>query len=785
MKKNFEQRKKVIVDFINDPKYVPMKEKELAIMLQVSSEDRPIFKLALEELLDEEKIVLTRRGRYALPEETVYVGTFIAHEKGFGFVESEDLEDDLFVPASHTNGAFHQDIVEAVLLPRRAGKRREAEIRHVVSHGITEVVGTFQESRNYGFVVPDMTKIGQDIFVSKGQQNHAKDGDKVVCEITEYGNGSRKSPEGRIKEVLGSADAPGVDVLSLIRGFGLPEEFSEEVKQAAKKVAVPVSERQLKGREDLRGVTMVTIDGLDAKDLDDAVSLSKTDDGMYHLGVHIADVSEYVKEGEELDTEALNRGTSVYLTDRVIPMLPKALSNGICSLNAGEDRLSMSCLMDVDAHGNVTNYKICESVIHVDRRMDYKTVARIVNARADEVLGNPLADPSYNDDITKEELGAILKDHGSLCDMFAEMATLSGILHEKRRQRGAVDFGNEECEIRLDETGAPVEIVPHERNIATNLIEEFMLLANETVAQHFYWLEIPFVYRNHEAPDPEKIKELGRFVRALGYSLKVSQSGVHPKELQRLLDSIAKAPEEGLLMRLALRSMKQAKYEPDRLGHFGLACDYYTHFTSPIRRYPDLQIHRIIKKQLRGQMDGSAIDHYRSILPGVCKQSSQLERRAQDAERECDKKKKAQYMSYRIGEVFRGRISSVTAWGIYVELPNTVEGLVHISKIPGDYYEFDEKAYEIRGSYQNRVYRLGQEVTVICHDVDVVAGNIDFLLTDDALDSVGSERDTAGKKKDKAAKKKDVKKPEGKKKPEKKLSSKKGKGQKGKKRRKA
>lgn len=708
--KTFEERKKTIEDLVTSEAYVPMKEKELAIMMQVEHEDRPVFKKALEELLLENRLQITKRGRYVKPEERIYTGTFISNGKGFGFVEVEGQKEDYYVPETRVHGAFHQDTVQIVLLPGQRGRRQEAEIVKIISHGIVQVVGTFEKSQNFGFVIPDNGKIARDIFIPKESVKNAVTGHKVVAEITDYGKDGR-NPEGRIVEILGHENDPGVDILSIIKGFELPMEFPEKVLNQAERVASPVSEKDREGREDFRDVMMVTIDGEDAKDLDDAVSLTM-EGGLYRLGVHIADVANYVQENSALDREALKRGTSVYLVDRVIPMLPHTLSNGICSLNAGEDRLSLSCIMDIDKKGEVVDYRIAESVIRVDKRMSYTEVAAILEDEDEELT------EKYKEQVP----------------MFKQMEKLAGILRKKRRERGSIDFDFQESKMILDEEGVPVDIMPYDRNTATRLIEDFMLIANETIAGHFFWLEVPFVYRTHEAPDPEKIKKLNLFVNNFGYYLKASKDEIHPKELQKLLGKIEGTEEENLISRLTLRSMKQARYTPECTGHFGLACSYYCHFTSPIRRYPDLQIHRIIKESIRGRLNEDRITHYNDILNGVCKQASDLERRADEAERETEKHKKAQYMAGKMGEVFEGVISGVTGWGLYVELPNTVEGLVHISKIPGDYYIYDEAAYEICGETTGRTFKLGQKVSVKVNDVDTASGSIDFLLEEDDIE---------------------------------------------------
>ncbi|MDO4331097.1 MAG: ribonuclease R [Eubacteriales bacterium] len=706
----FTERKNLICELMKDPHYVPMKEKELAVFMQVKPEDRAEFKRVLDSLLEEGRIALTKRGRYRQPEEKEMTGVFTSHAKGFGFVSVDGVEEDFFIPEGCVHDAFHGDTVKIRILPGKRGQRTEAEITEIIARAFTQVVGTYEQSKNFGFVAPDNQKIACDIFIPKEKSHGAVDGHKVVAEITDYGKENR-NPEGKIVEILGHINDPGVDILSIVRAFDLPEAFPERVLNQAQRVAGTgeVSEADRAGRRDLRDMVMVTIDGEDAKDLDDAVSLSVEND-LYRLGVHIADVTNYVQENSALDWEARERGTSVYLVDRVIPMLPHVLSNGICSLNAGEDRLALSCLMDIDKKGNVVNYEIVESVIRVDRRMSYTNVKKILEDHDEDVI----------------------REYEPFVSMFEEMAALSAILRKKRQERGAVDFDFPESKIVLDREGNPLEIRPYERNVATKLIEDFMLAANETVAQHFYWLEMPFVYRCHENPDPDKMEKLGLFIHNFGYHIKLGQGAssceIHPKELQKLLNQVEGTPEEALIARLTLRSMKRANYTTDCAGHFGLATQYYCHFTSPIRRYPDLQIHRIIKEFLRGRLKEERIDHYREILPEVAKHSSQTERRADEAERETDKLKKVQYMESRVGEVFEGVVSCVTGWGLYVELPNTVEGLVHVNSLDGDYFYYDENRYELIGQMTGRCYKLGQKLKVRVAFADRFNRTIDFVL---------------------------------------------------------
>ncbi len=704
-----DKRKKVIMDLVSAEFYVPMKEKELAVMLQVSKEDRGELNRILNELLAEGKLSLTKKGKFikAKYSDKELVGTFISHPKGFGFVEIEGRDEDLYIPENFVNGAFHKDTVRVSLLSGYSagqnGRRQEAQVIEILARGMKQIVGIYDKSnKNYGFVMPDNTKVGEDIFVPLERSKGAVSGHKVVCEITDYGKNNRK-PEGKITEILGHVNDPGVDIMSIVKGYELPTEFSEKIMHQVERVANEVSEADMAGRRDLRAVQMVTIDGEDAKDLDDAVSLTR-DGALYQLGVHIADVTNYVQENSALDWEARERGTSVYLVDRVIPMLPHKLSNGICSLNAGENRLALSCLMTIDQKGEVVSHEIVESVIRVDRRMSYTSVKKILDDKDEETC----------------------REYEELVPMFELMRELAGILREKRKKRGSIDFDFPESKIILDGQGHPVEIKPYERNVATKIIEDFMLIANETVAEHFHWMELPFVYRTHDNPDPEKISKLGTFIRNFGYSIKSRQEEIHPKELQKLLAKIEDTPEEALISRLTLRSMKQAKYTIDCTGHFGLACQYYCHFTSPIRRYPDLQIHRIIKEQIRGRLNEKRIEHYSEILPEVAKHSFEMERRADEAERETDKLKKVEFMEQHIGEIYEGVISSITTWGVYVELPNTIEGMIHVSMLPGDYFYYDEETYEMVGQATDIRYKLGQKILVRVNATDRLLRTIDF-----------------------------------------------------------
>ena len=679
MDQTFEKRKKVIYDFICDDFYIPMKVKEIATVLQVSKEQRRDLQEVLDALVEEGKITLSKRGKYSKGQTKRITGTFQANIRGFGFVMVEGEDEDIFIPGENVNGAFQGDEVECIITGAPGGKRKEGKIVRIVSHQVKKIVGLYEKSKSFGFVRPDNQRYLKDIYIPAGKEMGAMDGHKVVVELTSYGQEHAK-PEGKIVEIIGHVNDPGADILSIVKDYDLPTEFPEKVLNQAVRVGKDVSEADCAGRLDLRDWQMVTIDGEDAKDLDDAVSLTMKDEN-YQLGVHIADVTNYVQEKSALDREALKRGTSVYLADRVIPMLPHVLSNGICSLNAGEDRLALSCIMTVSPKGEVIDHQIAETVIRVDKRMSYTGVSKVL----------------------AEEPEALEEDK-DFVPMIQKMQELSTILRERRGKRGSIDFDFPETKIELDEKGKPINIKPYERNSATKIIEDFMLLANETVAEEYFWREVPFLYRTHEVPDEEKIKKLSTFINNFGYYIHVHDE-VKP-----------------------LRSMCQAKYTTENTGHFGLAAKYYTHFTSPIRRYPDLQIHRIIKENLRGRLNENRIEHYDKILPEVAKQCSDRERLAEETEREVVKMKKAEYMRMHIGEEYEGVISGVTKWGIYVELPNTVEGLIHVVDLRDDHYNFIEQTYEMVGEHTGKTYKLGEKVRVRVSDADKLLRTINFEL---------------------------------------------------------
>lgn len=728
MKKNqqVKKRKKIIYEIMCCKEYQPMRAKELAVLLQIPAGKREELHKILDMLLEEGKISINKRGRYeAVRNSTVkkeketgkkqvkterkkgqyYTGTFISHPRGFGFLEIPEEEEDIFIPEESVGTALHGDTVQIIVKKDgKDGKRCEGEVVKVLERGTREVVGTYQQCDGFGFVVTDNQRFLKDVFIPAGKSLTAEDGDKVLAEIKDHGN-KRRSPEGKIIEILGKPGECGVDVLCVAKSYELPMEFPEKVAKQAERIKETLNEGDFYGREDLRDVVMVTIDGEDAKDLDDAVSLTK-DEEFYHLGVHIADVSNYVQYNSALDKEALKRGTSVYLADRVIPMLPKKLSNGICSLNAGEDRLALSCLMDIDKKGRVVSHRIVESVIHVKERMSYTDVKKIL-LQEDEELA---------------------KCYEGLLPMFFQMKELSELLRNRRKKRGAIDFDFPESKLVLDERGKVIDIYPYEQNIATRLIEDFMLAANETVAEEYCMLGLPFVYRTHENPDMEKMETVLEMVHQAGIKVKKEKETITPKEVQKILKELEGMECEPFFARLILRSMKQAKYTVEDTGHFGLAAKYYCHFTSPIRRYPDLQIHRIIKETLRGKMTEAKIQHYRGILEEVARQSSAMERRAEEVERETIKMKKAEYMKQHIGEAFEGTVSGVTEWGFYVELDNTVEGLVHVNSLTDDYYSFDKDRYCLVGDMTGRTYTMGQRVKVWVENADENTKTVDFKI---------------------------------------------------------
>ncbi|BDR71511.1 ribonuclease R [Clostridium tetani] len=695
-----------LIEFMKEQAYKPMNLKELAKVFNIKGDEIEDFKKVLDYMEKDGLVVKTRTEYYGVPERMgLIVGKIQGHQRGYAFLIPEDDIQDVFIPASGLNGAMNGDkVVVKTFKEVREGKKSEGEVIRILNRANKTIIGTFEDSKNFGFVVPDEKRIYQDIYIPKGNVAGAHSGDIVIAEITKWPE-KRRSPEGKIVEILGKKGEKGIDILTIIKKYNLPEEFPQKVQSYLDGVPNEINEEEYKNRLDLRDIKIITIDGEDAKDLDDAISIEKLPNGNFYLGVHIADVSHYVKEKNPLDKEALKRGTSVYLVDRVIPMLPKELSNGICSLNPKVDRLTLSCFMEIDKTGKVIGHKVAESVINSSERMTYTDVNKILKDNDQELI----------------------KKYDYLMENFKLMEELCKVLYKKRINRGAIDFDFEECKIILDEDGKPVDIKPYEREIANRMIEEFMLVCNETIAEYMFWSNIPFVYRIHEEPDLEKLQHFNEFVYNLGYTIKYSKE-VHPKSLQQVVEKVRGKKEEAVINTLLLRSLKQAKYSPECIGHFGLAARYYCHFTSPIRRYPDLIIHRIIKEYIKNGISEKRVKRLEGEVSSASIQSSEMERFAEEAEREVDDLKKAEYMSERIGEVYNGIISSVTAFGLFVELSNTVEGLIHISTLLDDYYVYDERGLRLVGEKTKKMYRLGDEVKIKVEKVDLDSYEIYFEL---------------------------------------------------------
>ncbi len=702
--------KQTLLSFMREEAYRPMDIQELVSVFDINPDEYKSFKKVLKSMEKEGVIVRTKKDKFGVPERLgLITGKLQVHQKGFGFLLSDtEGEKDVFIPSSSMKGAMNGDrVLVQITREDLNGKKREGEVQEVLERANNKVIGVYEDSKNFGFVVPEDTRLNQDIFVSKKDRNGAQDGDVVICEIVKWGD-KRRSPEGIVKEVLGKKGDKGLDILTIIKKYGLPEEFPEKVLSYAENIEEKIEDKEYARRKDLRNLRMVTIDGEDAKDLDDAVSIERLDNGKFRLGVHIADVTHYVREKNPLDKEALKRGTSVYLIDRVIPMLPRKLSNGICSLNPKVDRLALSCFMVIDKSGKVIQHEIEETVIKTSERMTYTDVTKILENNDEELI----------------------KRYDYLVDDFKAMEELCIILRDKRMKRGAIDFNFEESKIILNDLGKPIDIKPYDRAIANRIIEEFMLVCNETIAEHMFWTNLPFVYRIHEEPDEEKLEKFKEFVYNLGYVVRWGQEA-HPRALQDILEKVKGKKEETVVSTLLLRSMMQAKYSPECVGHFGLAAKYYCHFTSPIRRYPDLQIHRIIKEQLNGKIDEKRAGRLTNIVEIASKQSSEMERLAQEAEREVDDLKKAEYMQERIGEEFSAIISSVTSFGLFAELPNTIEGLIHITALDDDYYIYDEAHLCLIGERTKKIYRLGDEVKVKCTRVDIDNREVYFDLVEE------------------------------------------------------
>ncbi len=699
--------KKVILEFMKERAYNPMAAEELLDNLELQRMDMADFLQILREMEAEGDIIKTRKKRYGIPEKMdLVVGRLQCNQRGFGFVLPRDeMYEDIYIPADGINGAMHNDrVIAKIIKGKTEGARTEGEIIRILERANKKVVGTFEKSRNFGFVVPDDPRILDDIFIARNDTMGAKEGDKVVAEIVLW-PGKRRNPEGNITEILGHRDDIGVDVLSIIRSYDIPEKFSDNVLEEAGALSGDISDIELKNRLDLRDMRIITIDGADAKDLDDAVSVEKLPSGDFRLGVHIADVTHYVKENSLLDREAYGRGTSVYFLDRVIPMLPGRLSNNICSLNPKMDRLTMSVFMNINGRGDVVDYEIHESVIRTSERMTYSDVSDILEK---------------NDPKLKKRYGYLVED-------FKNMQKLHEILGRKRAERGSLEFEFDENKVILDDAGKPIDIVRVERRTADRIIEEFMLVCNQTVAEHMYWLGVPFIYRVHEEPDSEKIEAFNEFIYNFGYSIKGIKK-VHPKALQGLITKVKGKKEERVINTLMLRALKRARYYHKSLGHYGLAVEYYCHFTSPIRRYPDLVIHRILKETLKGRINQKRTEYLKEFVEKAAFQSSERERAADEAEREVEDMKKVEYMADRIGEEFEGIVSGVTAFGMFVELDNGIEGMVRVSYMVDDFYHFDDKKYMLLGERTKKTYKIGDAVKVQVLKADLADNKLDFTL---------------------------------------------------------
>ena len=699
------KKEEIILEFMKDPEYKPMKAKEIAIILGVPKKEYPKFQEAIAELEKEFKIGKNHKNKYKVIEEEYKEGNFKKNAKGFGFVNIGE-EDEIYISKENTNNALNGDIVLVEILEEKNKlKKAEGKIKRIIKHEKDTIVGTFQNNRNFGFVVPDDKNFGTDIFISKSNFGKARNGHKVLVEITKYPKNDKKA-EGKIIEILGKPNEAGVDMLSLIKEYRLPSRFPEPVVKEAQKFGDKIEEKEIQKRIDNRKDIIFTIDGEEAKDLDDAVRVTKMENGNYRLDVHIADVSHYVKENSLLDNEALIRGTSIYMLGRVIPMLPRELSNGLCSLNAGQDRFTLSCSMEINKEGKVVSSEVYKGIINVKERMNYHDVQKILDKSDTDVL---------------ERYKPYIKD-------FETMAELATILKNRRMEQGYLNLDIPESKIDLDINGKVINIGKYETSFSNEIIEQFMLIANETIAEKFYWLQAPFIYRVHEDPDIDKVKELNKFLFNFGMNIKISNEKVYPTEFSKILEQIKGKEEEKVVSNLILRTLKVAKYESENKGHFGIASKYYCHFTSPIRRYPDLFIHRIISKYLDNNYDVPEkwIEDYMQKAEDRARESSEREKIATKVERESEDLKKAEYMEGKIGEEYEGIVSSVTQFGIFVELPNTVEGLIRFDDLGDEYFIYDENRKRLIGERTNKTYQIGDKVKIRVKSASKMLRQIDF-----------------------------------------------------------
>lgn len=704
------EKQELILNFMKDENYTPMKAKEMAMILGVPKEEYNQFLDIIRYLEENYKIVKNRKNRYRLIGENFVEGIYRKNQRGFGFVKIDDREDEIYIAKEDSLNALNGDrVLIEITEEQNKVKRAEGKIKKIIKHEKETVVGTFQESRNFGFVVPDDKAFGTDIFISKGKFLNAKNNQKVVVKITKYPQ-KGKNAEGEIIEVLGSIDEAGVDMLSIIKEYDLPAEFPENVIEEAKKYGDKIDAKDIQNRIDCRQDIIFTIDGEDAKDLDDAVRVIKLKNGNYRLDVHIADVSYYVREGSLLDKEAQIRGTSVYMLSRVIPMLPKELSNGICSLNAGQDRFTLSCSMEINNKGEVVSAEVYKGIINVTERMNYHDVQKILDKSDEEVL----------------------KKYEKYIGNFELMAELAEILKKKRLEQGYLNLDIPESKIDLDENGKVISIGKYETSFSNEIIEQFMLSANETIAEKFYWLEAPFIYRVHEDPDIEKVKELNKFLYNFGLKIRIVNEKIYPKEVSKILEEIKGKEEEKVVSTLILRTLKIARYEAENKGHFGIASKYYCHFTSPIRRYPDLFIHRIISKYLEENyvVSDKFIEDFKQKAIDRARMSSEREKVATKAERDSEDMKKAEFMQDKIGQEYEGIVSSVTQFGIFVELENTVEGLIRFENLGNEYFIYDEDRKRLIGENSNKVYKIGDKVKIRVISANKLLRQIDFEIVE-------------------------------------------------------
>lgn len=698
-----------ILNFMRNEAYKPLTAEELLSAFEISDQEKGIFLDLLDQMEQDGEIVQTRRNRYGIPERmNLVVGRLERHSKGFGFLLPDDVEkEDVYINAGDVNGAMHNDRIIARIKGVKSGDKLSGEVIRILERANQTVVGDFEANRNFGFVVPDDSHIYHDIFIPKHDTNGASQGQKVVVEITRWPE-ERRNPEGKVVEILGNRGEPGVDIEAIIRKFELPKEFPEEVKRYVDEIPEEIPAEEIERRSDLRDIKMVTIDGEDAKDFDDAVSIERLEGNKVRLGVHIADVAYYVPEDSILDMEARERATSIYLVDRVIPMLPEKLSNNLCSLRDDEDKLAMTVFMTYDLKtGELLDHEFMESVIEINHRLTYDKVKEMLVNEDQELINE------YEDFIDELRL----------------MEELCLQIRENRFNEGSLDFDFPESRVILDDDGKPVDIARVERSIAEKLIEEFMIATNRVVAKEMFWREVPFIYRVHETPDQSDLEGLNEFIHNFGYHIKGISQETHPKSLQTVLEKVKGEQEERIVNTVLLRSMKQAHYEVQNIGHFGLAIDYYSHFTSPIRRYPDLMIHRIIKDVInQGILDPNRHQALEEKLPELAEHSSLRERQAEEAEYESKDLKKVEYMEGEEGEVYEGIISGMMSFGFFVELPNLIEGLVHVSNLTDDYYIYHEDKQVYIGERTGNIYRLGDSVEVEVYQVNLAERQIDLLL---------------------------------------------------------